>query len=174
MRLTMPALLLLTATTLRAQAPAPPAPAPAADVPAQLARMNVTLEAIAKALQRQVQQQELSIAMSRIETTTFLLVDASNRLEALVDTRDMLRSSIEANEQSNADVVSEMTGESGDDIKERRRLSEMMERSLTKDREQLKSVELRVVELQNLVAGYRSEIARFQAQVDDDLDAHHD
>lgn len=163
----------------RAQDAAPSAPIPPATSPASAAdSVNASLASLADGMaelvalmKRQVEQVDLSLAMKRVELSTFLLIEANRQIESRKQEREMMEQSLASTEEQindMNDVLPKDTPEASlEELQDQRKFIARMETALAQQKEQVKRLDLQLVEYESQAASHRDEINRWQDVVDD-------
>ena len=183
--------LFLAACSMRARsvacAPVPPvasppaAPAsvalPVADVAAihgDLVQLDVTVARLVTLMEKQVEQTDLSLAMKRVELSTYLLVEADRKTDAKRDERDNWQQSADSTEDQIAELTAKTPKPSpetnAEDLEQMHDAIASLDKELTREKENLKKSELQLTELENQSATLREEISRWQDIVDSYFD----
>ena len=155
-----------------AQDAAPPPPGPSADsVNASLQSLAAGMAELVALMKRQVEQVDLSLAMKRVELSTFLLIEANRQIDSRKQEREMMEQSIASSEEQINDMSDTLPKEGSDatleELQEQRKFITRMETALAQQKEQMKRLDLQLVEYESQAATHRDEIARWQDVVDD-------
>jgi chromosome segregation ATPase len=140
--------------------------------------VNASLQSLAEGMaelvalmKRQVEQVDLSLAMKRVELSTFLLIDVTRQVDSRKQEREMMEQSIASTEEQINDMNDVLPKDSPDasleELQEQRKFIARMETALAQQKEQVKRLDLQLVEYENQAASHRDEISRWQDVVDD-------
>ena len=152
----------------RAQQDAPP---PSADaVAAGLRGIDASLAQLVRLMQKQAEQQDVALAMHRVELSTFLLIETGRQLSSKQDEREGLEDSVRSFDETVREMQSQLVkispDEGPDEADDVRSSIARMEQEAAQQRDRLKRIELEIGDLQNQASSQRDEIARWQDVVD--------
>jgi prephenate dehydrogenase len=168
--------LALLAAPARAQV-APPAAAsgPAADpVSASIDRLTAAVTELVALARQQSEQQDISLALLRLQSEEFALVDSTRRVEERRQQREDTQTEVDGNQEALQSMEAEWKeNEKSASPEDREQLRQMQadmrqrfERDMARAKERLKELDLDLAELDNQAGAQRDEVARWEEVVD--------